>query len=265
MNILTMIPASRRRSFDPLTLTPALWLDASDDATLFDSTSGGSLPTDGNDIARWEDRSGNARHFTQGTAASCPHRQTGVQNGLPVARFDGLNDVMNMVSGLEILREKSGASVVAVYRWISNDTTANRNVLSVSTVTAGASRITMRANIVTARKLDFGGRRLDADSFASVQSAQNEPSSCFVHSGVCSYQNRTLRQYINNSIDGTSDVFQTSGNTSATDSLSVSIGGLSSLLNAANIDLSELFVFDRAISDDDRNALHAYLVAKWGI
>ena len=68
--------------FDPLTLSPTLWLDASDASTLYDATSGGSLVAASGTIARWEDKSGNALHLTQATSGARPVRETSVQNGL---------------------------------------------------------------------------------------------------------------------------------------------------------------------------------------
>ena len=44
-----------------------LWLDAT--TGLYDAASGGgAVTTDSAAVARWEDRSGNARHFTQSIA-----------------------------------------------------------------------------------------------------------------------------------------------------------------------------------------------------
>jgi hypothetical protein len=51
--------------FTPADITTSVWLDASDSSTLFDATSGGSTPADGGAVARWEDKSGNARHMTR--------------------------------------------------------------------------------------------------------------------------------------------------------------------------------------------------------
>jgi hypothetical protein len=50
-----------------------IWLDASDAATLFQD-SAGTVPAsgNGNPVARWLDKSGGGRHFTQSTAASAP-------------------------------------------------------------------------------------------------------------------------------------------------------------------------------------------------
>jgi hypothetical protein len=70
-----------------------LWLDASDASTLYDATTGGSLVAADGGVARWEDKSGNARHMTQGTAGSRPTRKTAIQNSLAVLRFDGGDSV----------------------------------------------------------------------------------------------------------------------------------------------------------------------------
>jgi hypothetical protein len=84
--------------FSPLSLSPALWLDASDAGTLWNATTGGSLVAPGGHIARWEDKSGNARHATQGTSGQQPTRQTAVRNGRDVVRFDGTNDFLATVA-----------------------------------------------------------------------------------------------------------------------------------------------------------------------
>ena len=92
-----MIIESRNR-FTPRSLSPALWLDASDANTLYDATSGGNLVADGGTIARWEDRSGNNRHATQSLSANCPTRQTRILNGRGVVLFDGSNDFLASVA-----------------------------------------------------------------------------------------------------------------------------------------------------------------------
>ena len=65
------------------------WNDGLDAATMFDATSGGSLPAIGAAVARWEDKSGNAHHATQATAGARPLRQTGY------LAFDGTADFLS--------------------------------------------------------------------------------------------------------------------------------------------------------------------------
>ena len=79
-----------------------LWLDAADSSTLFDSTTGGLPVVGGGKVARWEDKSGNANHATQGTANERPLRKTNDTNGNDVVLFDGANDWFSLASGLDL-------------------------------------------------------------------------------------------------------------------------------------------------------------------
>ena len=61
-----------------------LWLDASQITGL----------NDGDAVATWTDASGNAQHATQSTASKRPLYKTGILNGKPVVRFDGVDDFL---------------------------------------------------------------------------------------------------------------------------------------------------------------------------
>ena len=81
--------------FTPATVSGLqLWLDASDASTLYDATSGGSLVAADGGVARWQDKSGNGRHFTQSSSGSRPLRKTSVQGGKDTLLFDGSNDFL---------------------------------------------------------------------------------------------------------------------------------------------------------------------------
>ena len=96
---ITEAEAATRDSIWPKVLVPRtidglqLWLDGNDSGTLFDATSGGSLVAADGAVARWEDKSGNARHFTQATSGVQPLRKTGVKGGLAAVAFT--NDWMS--------------------------------------------------------------------------------------------------------------------------------------------------------------------------
>ena len=79
--------------FNPLTLSPALWLDASDAATLYtDSGLTTLVAADGDPVGGWKDKSGNNRHAIQASGTNKPAYKTAIKNGLSVVRFDGVND-----------------------------------------------------------------------------------------------------------------------------------------------------------------------------
>ena len=64
--------------WNPSMITTALWLDAADTSTITES---------GGAVSQWDDKSGNARHVTQGAAANRPLRVANSLNGNPVVRL----------------------------------------------------------------------------------------------------------------------------------------------------------------------------------
>lgn len=74
-----------RQLWTPAQITTALWLDASDASTI--TTVSGA-------VSQWNDKSGNARNVTQGTAANRPVVTTAGLGGKDVITFDGIDDVL---------------------------------------------------------------------------------------------------------------------------------------------------------------------------
>ena len=88
-------------AFTPLSLSPALWLDSSDLATLYQDSAGTTpVAADGDPVGKWLDKSGNGRHLTQATAAQRPTMKAAVANGRNVVRFDGVDDNMARLSSI---------------------------------------------------------------------------------------------------------------------------------------------------------------------
>jgi len=107
----SLISASRRR-FNPLSLSPALWLDASDSSTLFDATSGGSLVAADGAVARWEDKSQNGRHVTQNTSNRRPIYKATSFSGVGALRFNQFE----LLRSAETYAITSGFSFFVVFR-----------------------------------------------------------------------------------------------------------------------------------------------------
>src|SRR4051812_35647666 len=75
-------------AFTPLSLIPALWIDPSDIATMFQSNAGTTAVTDGSACGYAGDKSGNGFHLT--SVADDTTRPTWNNNGgLPYLNFDG--------------------------------------------------------------------------------------------------------------------------------------------------------------------------------
>jgi hypothetical protein len=88
------------RLWSPAQMQTALWLDASDISTI--SVDSG--------VSVWRDKSGNARHATQSTAASRPLLTTA--GGYPVVRFDGTDDWLTIASSFFPAGAPSGVSFI---------------------------------------------------------------------------------------------------------------------------------------------------------
>lgn len=246
--------------FSPLSLSPALWLDAADPNTLYDATTGGNLVAAGGTIARWEDKSGNGRHATQATSGSRPTRQTAVKNSKDVARFDGSDDFMIPSSSLSLMRNKPEGSIFCVCK-LSNGTNSDQTILNISR-NGNASQLRLGLQLTippSVQQFRAGARRLDSDAFTGITSPNNLNFN--VIGSVAKYQSGQLFLRINGTQSQTN--LPSSGNTSDTDSDAVEIAKIGT--NYLNGDIGEIIVFSNVISDTNRQRVERYLGAKWGI
>jgi hypothetical protein len=96
--------------FDPAFIDGlTLWLDGADIASIYDATTGGSVVTNGGQVARWEDKSVNARHYTQSNSALRP-----IYSGVGVD-FDGSNDQLQSTNGSNAMAGKTNYSFFIVF------------------------------------------------------------------------------------------------------------------------------------------------------
>lgn len=71
-----------------------LWLDASDQSSMFSDTAGTTQITNGGSVARWNDKSGNGNNATQSTAGSRPTWNSSGLNSKGTITYDG-DDAMD--------------------------------------------------------------------------------------------------------------------------------------------------------------------------
>jgi hypothetical protein len=262
-----------------------LWLDASDASTLYDATTGGSLVAADGGVARWEDKSGNARHMTQGTAGSRPTRKTAIQNSLAVLRFDGGDSVSMPSSTATFNFLHDGDSTVFVV--FKAGTTANpetsylvmANNISASSID-GKTGFYLRWDDRTSANADL------TDSLVHVVS--NNGSARFVGNAkngfpANTFALATVRGDIANATtasrsqirrNGGSAITLLTGDTNAGTALptanasdNFTIGDQSGSVKGSGLngDIAEIIMYDTALSDTDRAAVETYLLAKWGI
>lgn len=248
---------SAKGQFSPLSSvsssTLALWLDAT-------RISG----VDADPVTTWPDLSGNARDFTQATAAKKPTLQVSEINNKPVVRFDGTDDLL--VNATAFLTGASG-TVLAVLRF-----TALSDYPCIIGSFDGASDNRMlicRGRYdVTANNISFTQQNADtADAYSgSTALAADTPYQMMWASSGSAYSARVNRTAQTLSFIAGSDTGHWVDQSASQDLVSIGAAkfGVAGELQHFNGDLAELLVYEPAVSSADLTALEAYLAAKWG-
>ena len=259
------------------------WYDASDASTLFDATSGGSLAAADGGVARWQDKSGNGRHFTQSTSGSRPLRKTGVRNGLATLRFDGSDDFLAVPSS------------TALFNFLHNGDSTVFMVFKPGTSSDPNAMYWVMDSLTNGGSADGGvGAYLRWDDRASVPFndqliyvvGNNYPR--FV--GITPSASFTANSYLLASVVGNPQVSTiadraairknggsalTLNTSSSESSISLPTGNATRDLTIGatagtaawffNGDIAEIIMYDSALSDTDRASVETYLMQKWAI
>ena len=241
-----------------------LWLDASDANTLYDATTGGSLVAADGSVARWEDKSGNGRHFTQATSGKRPIRKTNQQNGLDALLFDGSNDCLD---GGNYINGQSGLTIFCVLK--RANTSANHRLLhkiedgqpgwNLTAMSGGAIKAESYAD---ASLLDTTARQttsaVDLSGFSLLQATI--PAAAFGSTEV--RRNASAVSMNSAVVEGAGAA--TPGNSTA--SLLLGSNRYQGVdYNVWNGNISELIIYNAALSDTQRAFVESYLMSKWGI
>jgi hypothetical protein len=232
----------------PADITTALWLDAADSSTLFDAVSGGSTPAANGETARWEDKSGNARHATQSTSGSRPVRKTALQNGIDALEFNGSSRFMSVDGVVSVFSGNDfPCSIFAACK--SNNTTANQQIIWASNST-GAIFSNFRAG-------NFF-RFVRAGTTAKAASSTTN-TNWNAHAVSSSGTSATIS--LNGTVAETADVDVST--LAAIDR--ARIGSTAAGTDFFNGPIGELIVLATEASTDTRQTVEGYLAHKWGL
>ena len=255
-----------------------LHLDAADDQTVFNATTGGSLVAADSGAARWEDKSGNGRHATQDDVNRRPRKRTAFQNGWSALTFDGSSDmaasdfmqINNSTSTFNFLHLAQGTVFVAAINGTTQDYNDIRTWIDNCGLGAGRGFYfgpddrSSRGN----NQACFGSGNQSTNTAVSTPDNFVVMQSAKVYSAV-----------VDNTAPASSRVFiykngvdsgarnSASGSTSGDATYSMTIGGNGEALGnlAFQGDMLEILIYNSALSDTDRARIENYLIAKWGI
>ena len=247
----------RRRTFNPSRISNLdLWLDAADQNTLFDATSGGNfVTTNGGSVKRWEDKSGGGRH------ASCADH-TSIFPTLTTAGKNGKN-VINFATSKYLTCSFTGVTYTAqtsfiVFQFLSGALT-------------NARALTQAANSTSN---DFSGnhyiqvvRNSSNDQFASfagsgfVSSVSATPNQYYIARARHSGSSLTLKL---NASEGSSFSHALNFNFSAfrIGSFITTVLPVNSFINSP---VAEVIIYRKSLTDAESDLVTNYLNSKWAV
>ena len=250
------ILASSVSAFDPLSIAGCkLWLDAADTSTI--SLSGSA-------VTQWDDKSGNAYNFTQGTGANRPSSGTRTQNGLNVIDFDGTNDLLTTTaakSAFNFLHYLTST----IFQVVKLDTTAA--VQGIMGAQGGSPNQIgyVQFNIGTDEYIGAGAGASPyvyqiiqtIGTTARYNTLKSDPANATVG-------NRALVSLNGAAFTGGNTANNTAVSSNSTSTLSVGDAGTSGGIPLDGF-IGEILIYDTILSAGDITDVQTYLAGKWGI
>ena len=233
-------------SFVPTDLANlALWLDA--------SVAGDFTYSSGSVVSQWNDKSGNARHASQGNTSFQPGR-TGTINSLATVVFDGTNDFLSCALPTAVVT--SGPwTAFAVVRPLS--VAGDRNILD----SDGTRR--------TAQFLRTSGTAAQSIPFNTAGSPFTDAAGVTLSTST-NYQftarldATTIETWVDNSSNGATAVTGSLQVSNASSLLGIGCTNPASPSQYWNGHIAEVAIYDAALSTTDRESVQTYLRTKWG-
>lgn len=233
-----------------------LWLDGKDANTFYDATTGGNIVTAGNAVARWEDKSANALHYTQGTANNRPLLVSG--GGLD---FDGTNDQLQATNGSNALQGKTTHSVFIVFN--ADAFTGDPMLLRFDTQPSTDLFFELGTN-TGSQYLGYFGESFNTAAFRTYTNANNTTLSAST-TYLLDWKKRAAIEGVL-AINGV-EYYAHTGVLVANDIRSNQTATLAAYANSVyfNGKIYEVIAYGRSLSDNETAAVRGYLLTKWGI
>jgi hypothetical protein len=237
----------------------ALWLDASDAATLFQDAAATTPATATSDpVGAWLDKSGNARHAVQATAGNRPTISATLRNNRPVTQFASASNQTLSADSLSSVVTGSDVPMTAIAVCLASSSASTATILGFGNSSTDTPFFVLEKTVNDG----IGTRRRDdASSLAQASVSGASLTSWSIASMTFAGQSTTL------SLNG-ADVANNAALDCGTLSLTTAnIGALrrTSVVTPFASNIAELLVYSRAVSPSERRRLEVYLANRWGI
>lgn len=215
-----------------------LWL-LGDTGTFQDAALTIPAVLNGDPIGGWQDQSGSGNHVTELVAGKRPLLQLGIVNGLPVVRFDGIDDRLRNLT-LGVTQPWSIFLVFTVQNWV-----ANRFIID------GANNQARIIQTGIIGQVSYNcGNTISVNGFTT--------GTFWLYTGMVNGAATDL--YRNNLAPG-------SGNVGAQDMPRISIAARGTAPGTAfsEIDVAEIVLYDALLSDANRLLVWNYLNTRYAL
>ncbi len=241
----------------PAEITTQLWLDADDASTITIATG----------VTQWDDKSGNARHVAQATAANQPSIGAVQLNGLPTLSFDGTNDRLRRTAGLAGLLQNVGAATMFIVRRHTATPVGTHVAFEIADATPNTARLVLYA--AADNKVRAAGKRTDAEGLQQIEVGGSGLYTVNVNTwemlGVaCDYANSDGFVYLNGALFASNTTFASAGNTENTTSHSLNVGCWQTDDLFLQGGIAEIIV-THSVDANERMLIEGYLAWKWGL
>lgn len=237
------------------------WWDASDASTLYDATTGGSVVAADGQVQRWQDKSGNGRHFIKDVNDG-PTRKTSIRNSRDVIRFDGTQNYFKSDGwAMGSIGASSGFTVFVALNAASISTNFSTPYLFDNVV------------LLSDEYNSFAGFYFR--SSGSVGVALYDPTERSVSSSYTAntwavisftYTGSEIQIRVNGTGLGSQSAASNPSNWLTSDTLyPVNLGQMAFYNNFFDGDLGELVTYNASLPTADREAVETYLMNKWGV
>ena len=243
MSVIYINPYSFSAPWTPANITTALWLDATDNATVFSDAGTTQAVAGSSTVQQWNDKSGNARNLSQSTAGLRPSYTSAGLNGKNILTFTS----KTMRSALDAL----SFSTLAVFAVASNS--ANFSVLF------GIPHEATSHSNPFFRLLVW--RTIDNEVNIRVNGVAATGGTFGTTSNIYSLDSSTAE----GRVGGTVQVTGTPATLTYPNSVPFILGGHASEGELMNGIYAEVVVVSSAPSTDTRERIEGYLAHKWGL
>jgi hypothetical protein len=244
--------------FASSTSLPAQVLSVTDGLQLWLRADAGVTLDPNNAVLEWADQSGNANNAVQGVDTQAPKQVSNALNSLPVLRFDGEDDFLDVADSESL----SGTGDMSSFFVVKFDDFATFRAVWGKTAGTGGN-IPAPTDIYAlpgsgVLRVFRGDGTLN--NLSSVDTAQPLRANTFLVLGFTVAADR-LTHYVNNQENGSgpSTLNTADGDTS------LKIGTRTDFVTRLKGDLAELLIYNKALDSTDRASVFTYLQTKYNL